>query len=300
MIVPVQFHSQVLQDLKKVVKHVSLVKSEFDYTFGHWKSTKNWYVINKQGNSVLLWKMHAVFDQQFWAEMDVKLPYSDMRRGIINLKLARTLGTFSTTNICWDPFCGLGRVIAANLDRGKEWYASDIDNLTKEVVRNIVQAKFLFTSRKHIETGSNFKSVFVCNAEHFDNVEKAIDFAQTSIVTEGFLGKNFNSQPTLKDINEQMRNLSKMWSNVLQQSQIYRIPELIFCLPYYHLPKNVDKLAEHVLYEIDGNDIIPQFQNELASKFGYRANKIDNTKSFLLYSRPNSFVGHCIVKLTLI
>jgi hypothetical protein len=286
----------IIKLLKPGVKSLTFIDSEGKFTYGHWKATKQWYVIR---DSKEIWKIIDVFDQQFWAELDTSLPHSDMSRGIINLKLARTLGSFSEATTVWDPFCGFGRVVVANLDRGQKWYASDIDDLTKEVSGNLNKARYLFGIDKVSVSEVPNEHIFVSDAEKFNNLPEDLKTSGLAVVTEGFLGKNFTSFPNKKEIIEQLTFLELLWGKVLRNSRELGINELVFCLPFYNVPKKIDMSDEDGLYIVKNNLVIPTFYVDLALKNSYSVENLSKMP-YLLYTRPQSFVGHCIVKLSAI
>lgn len=305
-------------------------------SFGNFKNTKHWLIFFNIGKKLFLGYVEEYFDQEFWAEMDQKLPASEMKKGLINLKLARTLLNFSSQKVIWDPFCGLNRNLIAGIDQKDQFLASDIDEeCLPGAQKNFIFAREFFAkklkekrdlemqsnleleskdSEKNIETQKEesenkeietkteknitkkvsilepklgvLKGIKTLKANNLSKINfgRDIDFSKVGIVTEGHLGRNFASFPDDNMIANEFAIVSKIWQEVLAEAQKLQIPEIIFCLPFYQLPKK---------------KIYPDFWSNLTYHNDYEFEHLGMNKKFLTYARKDSITGHFILKVVL-
>jgi len=289
LVLPKDLHPQALEISKKNgVKKINLLSLGELPNYGHWKQAKNWIILYVFKDQIVLGHILQYVDQQFWAILDSSLPKGDISRGLINLKLARTLLNFSEKDIVWDPFAGHARVLAAGLDLKKEFYLSDIEGgeLGQEMKENYNYAS-QFWERNNIEKSNlgELKEVFDLDASELKKATflSEIDPKTISIVTEGCLGKNFKYLPGKDEIKREWDSLEIIWRSLIREAFELKIPEIIFCLPFYKLKNET---------------MIPVFLKELVYETEYKYSKLFNT-DYLKYSRPNSIVGHFILKLEL-
>lgn len=131
--------------------------------YGHWKSCKKWIVIiqnpirkisqksqensidnsievknlqNLQFQKLVLFEITGFCNQEYWANMDQNLPSGEMSRGLMNLKLARTLVNLTDKKVILDPFCGSGRTMAAGFGLDKKFILTDIEKVCEQEVWN--------------------------------------------------------------------------------------------------------------------------------------------------------------------
>ena len=122
--------------------------------YGHWKSCKKWIVIiqnpirkisqkaendtdknlqNLQFQKLILFEITNFCNQEYWANLDQNLT-GEMSRGLMNLKLARTLVNLTDKKVILDPFCGSGRTMAAGFGLEKKFILSDIEKSCEQEV----------------------------------------------------------------------------------------------------------------------------------------------------------------------
>jgi tRNA G10 N-methylase Trm11 len=249
--------------------------------YGNWKGLKNWILVEKISNKIVVMKLTSYSDQQFWTQIDTFLPHSDMKRGIINLKLARSLLNLTENTKVYDPLCGLGRLAVAGVDIKDSFVLSDIDeSCLQECEKNVKYAESFWARKKGFK-GEVKSVVFAQDARRINEVPQ--DLSRCSIVTEGYLGYRFGSSPSRQEIERELELQEKIWLDVLKSSAEKRIKEVIFCLPYY---------------QKSGGNTLPTFIDELADTEGYRLEKF-NGQTYILYSREKTNVGHYIVKAIL-
>lgn len=259
--------------------------------FGSWKSVKQWFLVIPLDRYWLVGKINTYANQEFWSVLDQDLPHRDLKSGIINLKLARSLLNLTKKSVIWDPFCGQGRLIVAGLDLKRKFLASDMAiNCVLETQSNYLQAKPIWSKYwKHFQLSGNFlPASLVTEVLDARTLSKSRNFYASSnlaIVTEGYLGTNFTQPPSLANIRTELQKLFDLWSQVITQANQLRISELVFCLPVYLRSKDVKQ------------KLWPQFHHLLIKKTNYNLYYLNNHKPGILYSRPKSLVGHWIVKL---
>lgn len=279
---PSYIHKEVLKVAKQAgCKKVNLIDNEPNY--GHWKSTKNWLMMIEIDSNIHFGIIESFADQQLWSELDQELEYGDMKRGIINLKLGRSLVNLASKNTIWDPFCGQGRLIIGGLDKHKKFIASDIDtSCIPEAQSNIIYATQKISKRNPVYTPVVEYSVL--DATQLDDYKTSSEnFSGVSIVTEGYLGQNFTSPPSREQAQQEWVKLERMWTKVLTKSHSLGIPEMILCIP---------------CYMVDGKRFVPSFIHKIAPQIGYNVALLAGRKD-IVYSRQKSVTGHVIIKLVI-
>jgi hypothetical protein len=391
------FESQKIFQIGKKSKINKLNLLDKLPNIGHFKASKNQLIIlnnplhhlfvkvqNESVNPIflpesfknkpfLLLKIQTVADQEYWSNLDQKLT-GDMSRGLMNLKLARTLCNLTTKNTIWDPFCGSGRTMTSGWKLGKNFIMSDLEkscegevlaNLellqkmdkfqnkleniqkvnqdyredgksTEEVDENKTESKLQnglknpklesenLTDLEKVKTNSSkLVSNFTMDASNlskiitlpeFQNHDWQENVQNLAIITEGWLGKNFTKMPNNQEMKEQFEKLEKIWQKVLWESARLKIGEIIFCLPYFiqdktqnltqnsnqtrnynsNLPKSTDDFSK--TQTKPKQIILPPFINSILGNSSYQVAPLVG-QNHLLYSRPNSFVGHLVMKL---
>jgi hypothetical protein len=273
--------------------------------FGYWKKTKNWLVSIKFGTTIYLCKIISYSDQEFWSEIDQGLPQADMSRGIINLKLARSMLNLTTCENIWDNFAGQGRVLVSGMDSKKVLFASDIDAVVEtQLYKNYEFAKHFWTTQQYnkqlVENTGELKANFTLDATKIipaDITNKGFKDQEIAIVTEGYLGTNFRKYPTKKEILEQVNKVNEIWKNVLLSNTTnnangIKINEIVGCVPFY--PKFQDEHKEGDLQ--DRNGYIPEYTFWFSNP-DWKLVQLNPEVKTINYKRENSNVGHLIFKM---
>jgi hypothetical protein len=276
-----EYSKDILQLAKKAGSKKINILMDKKPNYGNWKGLKNWILIEKIDNDLLIIKLTSYSDQQFWTQIDSFLPHSDMKRGIINLKLARSLLNLTDNKKIYDPLCGLGRLAVAGIDIKESFVLSDVDDSCLQDCEKNIEYSKSFWARKKAFKGDVKYVVFPQDARRLDEVPQ--DLSRCSIVTEGYLGYRFSSSPSRQEIERELEIQEKMWRDILTSCKEKDIKEVVFCLPYYQ-KKNANTL--------------PEFIDELAEETGYKLARFVG-KSYILYSREKTNVGHYIVKAVL-
>jgi hypothetical protein len=273
--------------------------------FGYWKKTKNWLVSIKFGTTIYLCKIISYSDQEFWSEIDQGLPQADMSRGIINLKLARSMMNLTACENIWDNFAGQGRVLVAGMDSKKIMYASDLDPIVEtQLYKNYEFAKHFWSNQNYnkqiVESTGELITNFTLDATKIipaDIAAKGFKNQELAIVTEGYLGTNFRKYPTKKEILEQVNKVNEIWKNVLLSNTTnntngIEINEIVGCVPFY--PKFQDERIEGQLQ--DRNGYVPEYTFWFSNPDWTLVQLTPDVKT-INYKRDNSNVGHLIFKM---
>ncbi len=288
LVLPVELHKKAYIVSKEVgSKKINIQDYTNNLAYGHWKQTKNWLITFIYEDKIILGRIRNFFDQQFWQNLDTGLPAGDMSRGLINLKLARTLQNYTKKQIIWDPFCGSGRLLVAGIDLKNRQYASDLDGevLKQEIKDNFDFALNYWSRFRKVDLGSEkLAAIFTLDARDLDQATKYLSKEKINglaIVTEGYLGFNFKRTPTVEQIEQEWDNLKGIWQKLIKHADNLDISEIVFCLPFYR---------------IHGKSHLPNFLDDLVANTSYNYINFDTDK-YLTYSRKDSFVGHLVLKL---
>ncbi len=272
-------------------KKVNLLPNPQKLNFGHSKKTKKWIYSFDYKDEVVFGLITTFSNQEFWTDLDTNLPHGDMSRGIINLKLARSLLNLTDKKKIWDPLAGQGRILVSGMDLKTEFWASDID----EVCISDIRENYEFGENYWKEKGRHLKtedqnlakliSAFdgdVTQKETVKKMGKIIQDENLAIVTEGFLGQNFKSRPSLEEIKTELKKVSEMWIKffyLIQEKT--NIQEVVFCLPFYKYKRELVTWKE--------------VESELLN-LGFKLVDFNSGQKMIFYSRRDSFVGHLVLK----
>jgi len=253
--------------------------------FGHWKQTKNWLMLLEIAGGWHLGLVQSFCNQEFWSKLDSSFPAGDMARGLINLKLARTLVNFSTTSKVIDPFAGAGRLLVAGMDRKSEMAATDIDaDCYMETRLNWDYGDYFFGRNYHFLNNGEYKPAKMAFNQTLDATAletlTELDGPNTSLVTEGYLGTNFRQKPKLEEIQKEFQVLQAIWNKVLTAAAKIKLAEIVFCLPAYS----------------NQQLILPDFLDDMVNRSDYKFELLANQKH-LIYARKDSLVSHLVIKL---
>jgi hypothetical protein len=284
---PKGFSKNFLYKVKQAgFKKINWLNSGDYPTYGNFLSTKNWLIIFTFQERTFVGVVDNHYKQQFWSRFDESLPKQDMKRGMINLKLARTMLNFTNNKDVFDPFCGVGRSLVAGVDLKERFIGSDIDRKAVEDSKiNFDFSSNWFSKSPIFQQKINVieSKFFVADASKIkDSASLKQDISSFSIVTEGFLGTNFEKKPNLEEIEQEMQNQEFLWSDAIAGFDSLNISEIIFCLPFYSL---------------NNKQIYPDFISKIAQRHDYQVYNFYPQKPYLSYKRSSSLVGHCIFKI---
>jgi tRNA G10 N-methylase Trm11 len=257
--------------------------------FGYWKQTNNWLTTIKFEGGLYLAKIVNYSDQEFWAKMDDQIPMADMSRGIINLKLGRSLLNLTSHKNVWDNFAGQGRILIAGMDILEKSFASDIDSVVIPQLQKNYEWATKYWGFNKMDKAQNtvtatLQKAWTMDTTVINNVEtlpilesESENQTKIAIVTEGFLGKNFKNPPEHETALWESEKIDQLWKKALLNIEKLPIPEIVGCLPFYPRMNFIPN------YTFLNN---PNWEIQALSKTG-----------FIEYKRSNSIVGHLIFKL---
>lgn len=255
---------------------------------GHLRQGVDWLIFFRFRDRLLLGKLINYHNQALWSTLDQKLPAADMKRGIINFKLARSLHQLSNHKHVWDPFCGQGRNLVAALDKDTDWICSDLDSKCLPDVTNNYQSGLHYFQKFGFQTKAKLSNVFQLDITNFHRDDLNGDFFDqpTSVVTEGYLGFNFNRHPKPNEAKEELNKIFNLWEKAIQNfEKVSNVKEIIFCLPFYPSLKEAG--------------IMPNYQN-LVQDTSFKFINLDPESTgnkAIFYSRSDSRVGHMVLKI---
>jgi hypothetical protein len=269
---------QVFKIAKKHVNKVTIVDKLPN--FGYWKQTNNWLILLKFQSTWFFCKINSYADQEFWSNMDKQLPFADMSRGIINLKLGRSLLNLSSSKAIWDNFAGQGRVLVSGFDLKKSFWASDKDIVViPQLNKNLEFGSQFWQKSKYNKKIETELSITQKVFQHEAGSRLEFDFEESiAVVTEGYLGKNYREVDMPKAL-EESQKVSDLWIKVLENLGQKKVTEIVGCLPFYpglDFEPNYDFLTQNTNWELQ----------KLSKEY------------FVKYKRENSKVGHLIFKLS--
>lgn len=262
-------------------KKINLLAAGVEPNFGNFINTPNWLIAFEAEDNWVLARVEEYSDQEFWSLLDQQLPVTDMKRGLINLKLARTLMNFTEGDKIWDPFCGVGRNLVSAIDLKSEFIGSDISpECLSEASSNYNFGLDFYPDNL---SKAKLKDIFEADVTKLDDDNTGF-FNNFNIATEGFLGHNFVTTPTPKEQQSELKKIVEIWKTALKNFERLGIKEIVTCLPFYYSQKN------NVSLDLDS----------LLTTSKYKYQTFLNSKKSLFYRRKNSFVGHQVVKLRLV
>ena len=261
--------TEVIKKLKPVgAKKIAFLTKEA--TIGDWKRSNQIFFPLKKDGIIYAARIVEYFDQDLWAKLESSLPHVDMKRGQINIKLARTLLNFSPSKHIIDPFCGLGRNIIAGLDILTSAECSDNDEKAVNESRDNCKAA-------QERLGTAIPITFSVVAADAITLQ---DSSKSSIVTEGWLGENLTTRSTYDQALVNSRNVFDLYKSCFKHWNNVGITDVVLTFPYYpHLPELT-------------RDMQSQLESAIASS-GYKL-ATPGPHGFIHYARPNSLVGHSI------
>jgi hypothetical protein len=271
--VPHRFSRDILKLAKEAgCKKVNVLKDQLP-NFGHWKGLKNWVLVFEHGEKIIIGRIESYSNQEFWSYLDSHLPVADMRRGMINLKLARSMLNLTDNQYIFDPFCGVGRVAVAGLDRSCFFLSDRDETCLDDCEKNTNYAKVFWKSESEVQIQAH-------DAREITHIHE--DLSKYTVVTEGYLGTNFSTKPHQEQIQKELENQKYMWVAVLKECKQKGIREVIACLPFYRVERGVKFTSVQ----------------EIGQEAGYMVEKLAN-RDGVLYARKDSLVGHYVVKWVL-
>jgi tRNA G10 N-methylase Trm11 len=187
---------------------------------------------------IFIGKTLVVQDFEDYGRRDYQRPFRDDRQGMIPPKVAQIMINLSASkpgSVLLDPFCGMGTIVQEGVLLGHKVVGTDLERF------NISSAeKNLEWFRNRYKLPKTRYHVEASDARHASKViqnlisTKAIN-GVNSIVTEGTLGPVYSKFPKTSDIEKNFEDLSKLYSEVFEDVNLYLKTggSVVMCLPCY-------------------------------------------------------------------
>lgn len=277
----------VKNSLKKIGKSARYVQSKTDKVLNAASVTHNKLltkgceilIIESDKNELIIAQTTAVQDIDSYSKRDYDKPCRDRRVGMLPPKLSQimiNLAKPSTDSVIVDPFCGSGGLL---MEAALFGYKSEGSDIADKMV-SCSEANTQWLTKEY--SGIINKPTII---GALDATTRAYEYAKYNVVTEGFLGENFVSRPTLAKIKGQLPQLQDLYLKFLEHLKMQPIKpsSIVISLPFWILDNQ-----RYYLNIIDG-----------ISKMGYNIHEFKSVRaSELLYYREGQFTGRQILLLT--
>ncbi len=236
------------------------------------------FLVWGRGDSFLLARTVANQNLRNYTIRDYEKKFRDSKMGMLPPKLAQILINLANpdwTQTIIDPFCGSGTVNIEAAIMGYKTIGSDISkDHIREAQENFKQISGTF--RYDVQSGE-FLSADATTIP-FSTYENA------SIVTEGFLGKNFEDRPSLSEIEKNEREILSLWEKIFLRLEKAKIQRIVFCLPAWRVQQSWHSISSKLFAKIQKNFYTPGVLFE--------------GKETFLYFRPDAFVAReiCVME----
>ncbi len=238
---------------------------------------------------------------------DREKPFRDSKMGMLPPKLAQILINLANpeiSDIIWDPFCGSGTINIEAGILGQRTIGSDINlNFVTKAQENF---NFMAEKFRFADTQGKFMDSSVMDFPRSCFAEKSTGV----IITEGYLGENFEQRPTEAQIIENSNKVIDLWINFFTylQTEKFPIKTIVFCLPCWNIQLPEDKNENNKKSFQTKNKVSNNKNYEKISisqklfakikTLSYTVCKLNEKSQTLIYERDLAFVGReiCVVE----
>lgn len=235
-------------------------------------------VVAQAGNQYLLARVVANQNLRNYKLRDRNKNFRDSKMGMLPPKLAQILVNLvvcepgeKTTVL--DPFCGSGTVNIEAAILGCQTKGSDINSyFVSQSEENFMQMAEKF---RYPQVTGTFDTQDVVHLDWSKLSENCV------VATEGWLGENFEKRPSRKDIDENVRLVSEMWSKVFANLAVHPIQRMAFCLPAWNFQREKISIFSLLKPEIE--------------KAGFMVKPLSERAETIYYEREKAFVAREIV-----
>jgi len=231
------------------------------------------FVIWKRGNSFLLCQTVANQDIESYTIRDREKPFRDSKMGMLPPKLAQVLVNLAGEGQIIDPFCGSGTIAIEAALMGRKSLNSDLNR------RFIAGAQQNFSAMSD-RLGINFH---LAQFEVSDALALPWQEMSGCVVTEGYLGINFERRPSPNQVRQQAAELLSLWEKLFVRIAEGDVQTVCCCLPNWQQGAGGVSIAGKLFESIKPLGFVPQAI-------------FDGQKSFV-YKRERTFVGREVVGL---
>ncbi|MCA9349866.1 hypothetical protein KC853_02340 [Candidatus Saccharibacteria bacterium] len=244
-------------------------------------------LILKSNREIFLAKTIGIQNPDQYSLRDYHKPGRDSKVGMLPPKLAQimiNLAEPQPEDLIYDPFCGTGTInIEASLLGLHNAGSDNSESILKKAKQNLT---WVFEQKSLLRLQSNpanpvtkslIENLYLADATTEQSLDQLNFEGQIKLVSEGYLGENFESRPNLEQI---LTQKSKLESIYLQALAIWtkdsRISRIVICTPSWQLEDQMVSL-----------NLIDQSKD-----LGYNLLKfgLGQPDDRLIYGRPGQFV----------
>ncbi|TAK88807.1 hypothetical protein EPO04_01675 [Patescibacteria group bacterium] len=230
-------------------------------------------VINKQQMVVAI--TEQVQDIDSYAARDHQRPTRSAKVGMLPPKLAQIMVNTTHGNEVFDPFCGTGVILQEAALLGRRVGGSDLS------------ADMVSATRENMKWLNDIAASAIAADEALEADARAVRLpsAKASIVSEGYLGPNMSSKPTLKQLGPIRDEMLALYRDSLRNwaEQLESGSEIAITVPAWQTADGGQQLLGIV-------DLLPDL--------GYTLRQFAHVRSdALIYRRPNQIVGRQLLIL---
>src|SRR3989338_5658043 len=250
-------------------------------------------VVVISGNQRLfIGKTITVQNYEDYGRRDYQRPARDEKVGMIPPKVAQTMINFAQPlkplDYILDPFCGCGTVLQEAIYMGYRAIGADLE---QKMVENSEKNLEWFRNRYHVSPGRYklFKSHAAEISMQIPNLKIA------AIVTEGTLGPIYGKMPKKPEMQNNFKNLSKLYDQVFKEFKKFLTEgsRVILCLPAYRVSASAyEQMPDLDFAEQNGYTVLDPLPKDLSTK--YKFLRVTPRKS-IIYDRKDQVVAREII-----
>jgi len=236
-------------------------------------------------------------DVDAYAKRDVGKPARDMKVGMLPPKLAQFMVNAVKPHmgggLLYDPFCGTGTIMMEAALQGYETAGSDIsERMVKMTEENMAWLA------NRMKSDYAWKA-YVQDATTLEELPYLRD-GTAAVVTEGFLGENFEAIPKKEVYEKSLENVAKVMCGFFKAIAplSYGIP-LCVSLPWYGSYQQPRRLTEvHACLKECGFSYLSLVPSALREE-GRLALSGATEEGTILYMRKSQFIGRELICITM-
>lgn len=232
---------------------------------------------------------------------DMEKPVRDMKVGMMPPKVAMALlhlafpGESIKGNIMWDPFGGLGVIPLEAMEMGADAIASDIEpRMVEAMETNLTWAKEKLGVSKAYH-------VYEQDATTIGELPVLGKKKPSTIVTEGYLGTNFQRRPHRDEMESAMNDVDKMHIQFFKSLVSAGFKgTVVVTFPYYPIGFKAVRMTSllNALTRM-GMEVVPLLHESQRRTLEQDRDILNGytRDGTILYTRGDQFVGREVVKL---
>ena len=250
-------------------------------------------VIIAGNQKLFIGKTLTVQNYEDYGRRDYQRPARDERVGMIPPKVAQAMinmaGPLKPMDCILDPFCGSGTILQEAIFMGFKGIGSDLE---QRMVENSEKNLEWFRNRYHVALG-RYK-LFTSHAAEIAS-QLPPDSKISAIVSEGTLGPIYGKLPKKSEMQENFKNLSKLYDQVFKEFKKI-LPEghrIVLCLPAYKIShSDYESMPDLDFATQNGYTVVDPISPDLTAK--YKFLRVTPRKS-IIYDRKDQVVAREII-----